>query len=298
MENINLNMKTCFIITPIGSDTSEIRRHADGVIVSVIKPLLESEYGFEDVVAAHDISKSGSINNQVMAKVLDSDLVIANLSTLNPNVMYELAVRHATKKPIIHICEKSLQNLPFDIADQRTVFYQNDMLGVEELRNNLRKMVKSLSDNPSCVDNPIYNAKKQSLLFKELEKSDDNDTSVTKYLMEKLEIIEHKINRQNMDGYMRYFESIDERTTYFVDIEYESEETKQEFIKAVYKKITELVGTNGTEVHEQLTILEKQVSIKLLFNEPHRALSGKYLFKILREISPPSINILEVRVSR
>jgi len=52
-----------------------------------------------------------------------SDLVIADLTYHNPNVFYELAVRHLNKKPVIHLIKKG-EKIPFDINDRRTIFYE------------------------------------------------------------------------------------------------------------------------------------------------------------------------------
>lgn len=124
-------MKKCFVVTPIGNDNSSIRRHANGIIDSVIHPVLQSK-GYE-VSAAHQISSAGSITKQVIEKILEDDLVVANLTELNANVMYELAIRHCVGKPVISIAEQGTV-LPFDVADERTIFYANDMAGVEELK--------------------------------------------------------------------------------------------------------------------------------------------------------------------
>lgn len=123
--------KICFIITPIGEVNTSIRRHIEGVIDSVIVPVLEQkEY---EVKVAHREHGQGLITENIINCICDADIVIANLTNLNPNVMFEVALRYCTDKPIIHICEESTI-LPFDIKDQRTIFYKNDMLGVKELK--------------------------------------------------------------------------------------------------------------------------------------------------------------------
>jgi hypothetical protein len=60
------------------------------------------------------------ITNQVIYYIVDSPLVIADLTGNNPNVYYELALRHSFKKPIIQIKEES-ERLAFDIVGMRTI---------------------------------------------------------------------------------------------------------------------------------------------------------------------------------
>lgn len=146
--------KTCFIISPLGPKDSDIRRKADGVINAVIKPVM-AELDFV-VVAPHEIDKPGSITNQVIEHLLNDELVIANLTGLNPNVMYELAVRHAKRLPVITLIERT-EILPFDIHTERTIFYDDDMAGVEILKSNLSNAInEALTDEEP--DNPIYRA--------------------------------------------------------------------------------------------------------------------------------------------
>lgn len=146
--------KICFVITPIGDDTSTTRHAIAGLIDAVIQPVLvEHDLQLE---VARRISKTGSISNQVMELVLSADLVIANLTELNPNVMYEFAVRHAARKPVIAVVDRSVTpRLPFDVQDERTIFYTNDMQGVLDLRAALVTMLPvALSDEEP--DNPVY----------------------------------------------------------------------------------------------------------------------------------------------
>lgn len=92
-------MKLCFVIMPIGSgDAYEVYLNR---YTNIIRPAIE---GYQkdgsrvfDAVRADFISKTGSINKTVIQHIYNADLVIADLTDLNPNVFYELGVRHAPK---------------------------------------------------------------------------------------------------------------------------------------------------------------------------------------------------------
>ncbi|MFH1118710.1 MAG: hypothetical protein V1775_02725 [Bacteroidota bacterium] len=152
--------KICFIITPLGPVNSETRKKAEGLIRTIIKPSLE-EFHF-GVISPHEISERGSITNQIISHLLNDDLVIANLTDLNPNVMYELAVRHACRKPVISLMEGS-RELPFDIKDERTIIFTDEIAEVTRLRKELSSAIQSTIENP-IVDNPIYRYKEQSIM--------------------------------------------------------------------------------------------------------------------------------------
>jgi hypothetical protein len=126
--------KTCFVISPIGSDASDQRKRSDLVLKHIFKVALEP-LGYT-VVRADEISEPGSITLQVLERILSSDLVIADLTDHNPNVFYELAVRHASEKPVIHVIATG-QKIPFDIADMRTISVDTDLDGAERSRNEI-----------------------------------------------------------------------------------------------------------------------------------------------------------------
>lgn len=201
MELVKKN--SCFIVTPIGGDNTDIRRAAEGVIDAVIIPTL-SELGFnEDAIrVAHRMANAGSINKQLIRRILEDDLVVVNLTKLNPNVMYELAVRHAVRKPVIQICERNT-SLPFDIIDERTIFYDNDMKGGIELKEKFVIAVQEAlkEKNP---DNPIYRATEELNILKVNESKEE--VNLSKYILDRLDSLESNIvniNRNNTSSSIR-----------------------------------------------------------------------------------------------
>lgn len=178
--------KTCFVITPIGDDGTATRRAIDGLLDAVIIPTLRDLD--LDVEVAHRIFKTGSISNQVVERLLEADLVVANLTELNPNVMYELAVRHAIRKPVVILADKATR-LPFDVATERTIFFTNDMAGVPELRANLASMAaEALNDKEP--DNPIYRGQ-QAMVIKQAAPG-----SFEQYVVERLDQIEGSLTQR------------------------------------------------------------------------------------------------------
>lgn len=107
----------CFVIAPIGKDDSEDRRHSDMVLEALIRRALESGW---EVIRADQITTPGMISGQVIEYLLRSGLVIADLSFHNPNVFYELAIRHVIGRPTVHLIRKG-EAIPFDLKDFRTI---------------------------------------------------------------------------------------------------------------------------------------------------------------------------------
>jgi hypothetical protein len=145
--------KYCFVIAPIGDPDSETRKRSDQILKHVIRPAAEA-CGYK-AVRADEIDRPGLITSQVIQRVVNDCLVIADLTERNPNVFYELAIRHAIRKPLVQIIKRGEQ-IPFDIAGTRTIHVDHhDLDSVEAAKGEIISQVKSLERDASELDTPI-----------------------------------------------------------------------------------------------------------------------------------------------
>lgn len=95
------------------------------------------------------------ITSQVIQHIVDDPLVVADLTGWNPNVFYELALRHALRKPLVQMIKKGEQ-IPFDVAGTRTVYVDHkDLDSVEEAKNEIENQIASLEKDPNNIETPI-----------------------------------------------------------------------------------------------------------------------------------------------
>ncbi|NES95721.1 MAG: nucleoside 2-deoxyribosyltransferase, partial [Desertifilum sp. SIO1I2] len=144
--------KSCFVACPIGELDSVERKRSDKLLRHILKPVLD-ELGYE-IVRADQIQSAGRITTQVLQVLNDADIVVADLTDENPNVMYELGIRHAIRKPFIHMMEKG-SNIPFDVYDVRTIFYRLDLDSVDDARAELKGQIGSIERGEWTVASPV-----------------------------------------------------------------------------------------------------------------------------------------------
>ena len=150
--------KICFYITPIGDEGTDQRRHSDLFLNYVVEPAI-TELGLK-IVRADLIGKSGMIGPQLMEHVLRSRLVIVDLSFHNPNVFYELCLRHVSGLPTVHIIRQA-DRIPFDIQQCRTILIDTTDIyslvpKLETHRSEIAQQARQALENESqMAENPI-----------------------------------------------------------------------------------------------------------------------------------------------
>jgi hypothetical protein len=150
-------LHTCFYVTPIGDEGSEQRKHADLFMGSIVQPAMD-ELKLR-VVRADQIGSPGMITTHVIEHLKRSRLVIADLSTLNPNVFYEMALRHACRLPVVQIIRKA-DRLPFDTNQVRTVVIDTSDIytlvpKIATYQAEIAAQARAAIENPENAGNPI-----------------------------------------------------------------------------------------------------------------------------------------------
>lgn len=152
--------QVCFYVTSIGETGTEIRQHSDLFLEHLVKPALTS-FGLI-VIRADQIDRPGIITKQIIDYLLKSKLVIVDLSYHNPNVFYELALRHMMRLPTVQIMRLA-DSIPFDINQSRTIRIDTTSIytlvpKLETYRAEISTQVKRALENPDSVDNPVTSA--------------------------------------------------------------------------------------------------------------------------------------------
>lgn len=195
-ENDAPPAKLCFVIGPIGKDGEEIRKHSDLLLHSVIKQVLQAEPFRYHVKRADEDSDPGMIGDRVITDLLKAELVVADLTNLNPNAFYELGIRHASEKPTIHIARAGTA-LPFDNFAHRTIFVDlTDWTSIENARDALSKMAKYIEQPGFKVSNPITQA---NASFKMRESADPRDTLLSE-IQENIRRLERELRVSQREG--------------------------------------------------------------------------------------------------
>jgi tetratricopeptide (TPR) repeat protein len=157
-----MKQKVCFVAMGFGKkmdyqNSKEI--DLDRIYTKVIKPLFEEELTGYKLIRADEIAGSSIIDVSMYALLLNADLVIADLTTLNPNAIYELGVRHAVRPFSTIMMVQSDNKIPFDLEHSRYLTYEEigeelDEYEANKIKKSLNEFIKSSEGN--IVDSPLY----------------------------------------------------------------------------------------------------------------------------------------------
>ena len=146
--------KKCFVIMPISSTPSTTEEEWTEIYENLIKPAVEnSGLGY----ACHRSKSShGNIIKDILTDLYISHVVIADLTDENPNVWYELGVRHTLRKRTLLIQQRGGQ-IPFDLGQYGTYFYEwKTEPQKDAFRTQIKELLENLEKEPDKPDSPVW----------------------------------------------------------------------------------------------------------------------------------------------
>jgi len=214
-------VKNCFIICPIGNEGSEIRFRSDKIYDELLYPILSKFDYFP--IRSDQIHRPGIIHNQIIDAIIESPLVIADLTGYNPNVFYELSIKHAVAKPIIQIIDKN-ERIPFDIGNVRTL-----PINIDDLKTNTRNFENMILETEK-PDTPWENPISVALITRNIRLNsvfNESDISIVFSGYDSSEITLTDINLQNLPSEREKTRLIKRIETLKGELEKKSKETNK-----------------------------------------------------------------------
>jgi tetratricopeptide (TPR) repeat protein len=151
----------CFVIMGFGkkSDPSTGKTYdLNQTYKNIIRPAVKKA-GYE-CVRADEIKDSGLIDKSMYALLMQADLVIADITTYNPNAIYELGIRHAVRPFSTIILKEKEGKIPFDLDHNRMFMYSHlgEDIGADEAKRCQKELVILIEQisKTKAVDSPLY----------------------------------------------------------------------------------------------------------------------------------------------
>lgn len=138
------NKQKVFVITPL---TDDHRR-----VVKALRDKLGLDY---EVFTSENIPSFGNIMDDIIQGILSADVVIADVTGNNSNVMYELGIAHCYRRKVIMITHESRNNLAFDIRQYRVLKYSLTPDGLSQLAQEVREAILRARDDGVVFSNPV-----------------------------------------------------------------------------------------------------------------------------------------------
>lgn len=131
---------SCFVMMPFAAPLGSYYE-------SIYKPAIEKA-GLQPVRADADIFGAGKIMDQVWSGIRSAKVLVAELTSRNPNVFYELGLAHALKKPVVLVSSNE-DDVPFDLQHIRVIYYDvNDPFWGQKLMSKVAENILSAIENP------------------------------------------------------------------------------------------------------------------------------------------------------
>lgn len=179
----------CFVIMPIADVASYEPGHFGRVYEHVIKPAVTAA-GFTPV-RADDAVKTDYIVVGIIQKIVESEMVVCDFSARNPNVMYELGIRHAFNKPVVLIKDRRTEKI-FDIQGLRYAEY-DETLRIDAVNKDVVKITAAIVETSKSSENDLNSIVRLAGIKTAEVPAGQTISPDTKLLLSAIESLDHRV---------------------------------------------------------------------------------------------------------
>ncbi len=172
------NNKKCFIIMPISTPEGYTENHFKQVYETIIAPAVVKA-GYEPY-RVDDDRICDSIIDKILRNLVECEMAVCDLSSRNPNVMYELGIRQAYGKKVVLIQDEKSQPI-FDVSAINTVFYNSRRIYEDVIasQNNISEAIISTAKEDSISLMSIANMRPATIEVQ----SENDDKQISEKLL-------------------------------------------------------------------------------------------------------------------
>lgn len=144
----------CFVMMPIGERPTRSAKHWRSVYEQIFVPAIK-EANYDPHLGSQTL-ETNIIQLDVLKRIIEAPMAICDISTHNPNVLFELGIRQAFDKPVVIVAEEGTENI-FDISPLRYQPYRSSLLYEEVLQDqiNIANVIKATKE---AVDKGAINS--------------------------------------------------------------------------------------------------------------------------------------------
>ena len=107
-----------------------------------------------DVSRADDLLNQQNILRDILSSIESADVLVADLTSSNSNVYYELGLAHALRKPVI-LLGQDMEEIPFDIRSYRVITYDTHFARIEDAKKALKESARGFLTGDVTFGNPV-----------------------------------------------------------------------------------------------------------------------------------------------
>jgi hypothetical protein len=131
---------SCFVVMPFAPPIG-------AYFQTIYEPAIVKA-GLRPVRADADIFGTGKIIDQIWQGINNAKVLVAELTSRNPNVFYELGLAHALNKPVV-LVSRNEEDVPFDLQHIRVIYYDvSDPFWGQKLIDKVAENIASALRNP------------------------------------------------------------------------------------------------------------------------------------------------------